>query len=131
VTGQESDTPSPASLTWAVRLLLLQAAGLVVLAAYLVFRLLTTANVHVGIAVSLIVMTALGAAAVVVVARSLARRRPGARGPAIMAQLLVIASGGFLLQTGPLWAGLLLMALGVLVGLLVVLPPSTRALGVD
>jgi Zn-dependent membrane protease YugP len=68
---------------------------------------------------------------VAVVARSLGRRRSGARGPAVVVQLMVIAAGGFLVQTGPLWLGLVLMALGLLVGLLIVLPSSTRALGVD
>ncbi len=131
MTGEESDSAAPASLVWAVRLLLLQAAGLAALTVYLVFRLLTADDVLVGVAVALIVMAALGAAAVVVVARSLGRRSPGARGPAILVQLLVIASGGFLLQTGPAWLGLILMALGLLVGLLIVLPASTRALGVD
>jgi len=122
---------NPGTLTWAVRLLLLQAAGLAVLTAYLIIRLLTADDVHVGVAVALIVLAALGAAAIVVVARSLARRISGARGPAIVVQLFVIATGGFLIQTGPLWAGLLLIVLGLLVGLLVVLPASTRALGVD
>ena len=123
--------PLPATLLWAVGLLMLQAAGLAVLTAYLVVRLVTTENVQIGVAAALIVLTLLGAVAVVLVARSLRRRAAGARGPAIVVQLFVIASGGFLLQTGPRWLGLLLMALGLLVGLLIVLPPSTRALGVD
>jgi hypothetical protein len=121
----------PATLWWAIRLLLLEAAGLAVLTGYLIVRLLTADNVHVGVAVALIVLAALGAAAVAVVARSLSRRTAGARGPAIVVQLFVIASGGFLVQTGPLWLGWLLIGLGVLTGLLIVLPPSTRALGVD
>jgi len=41
------------------------------------------------------------------------------------------ASRGFLLQTGPVWAGLALMVWGVLTGVLIVAPSSTRALGVD
>ncbi len=131
VTGEQPDTAAPATLVWAVRLLLLQAAGLAALTIWLVVRLLTADEVLVGVAVSLIVMVALGAAAVVVVARPLGRRRPAARGPAILVQLLVIASGGFLLQTGPGWLGLILMALGLLIGLLIILPSSTRALGVD
>ena len=130
MTGASSPGPLPATLTWAVRLLLLQAAGLAALTAYLIVRSVTAENVHLGIAAALIVLAALGALAVAVVARSLSRRKPGARGPAIVVQLFVIASGGFLLQTGPIWAGLLLMALGLLIGLLIVLPPSTRALGV-
>ncbi|HET6534089.1 MAG TPA: hypothetical protein VFH03_26205 [Actinoplanes sp.] len=120
-----------ATLSWAVRLLMVQAAGLALLTAYLIVRLLTTENVQLGMALGLIVLTAIGAASVVAVARSLGRRAPGARGPAIVVQLFVIASGGFLVQTGPLWLGLLLIALGLVVGVLIVLPSSTRALGVD
>jgi hypothetical protein len=119
------------TLTWAVRLLYGQAAGLAVLTAYLIVRLLTTDGVHVGVAVALIVMAALGAAAIVAVARGLGRRTRGARGPAIVIQLFVIASGGFLVQTGPAWAGWLLIVWGLAVGALVIAPGSTRELGVD
>lgn len=86
---------------------------------------------HLGMAVALTVMAALGAAGIFLVARGLARRSARARGPAIVVQLFVIAAGGFLVQVHPLWLGLALMALGVIVGVLVVLPPSNRALGVD
>lgn len=127
------DRVLPATLAWAVRLLFLEAAGLAALTAYLLFLDLTsvTVSVVVVVAVVLTVLTALGAAAVAVVARALGRAARGARGPAIVVQLFGIAGGGFLLQTGPAWLGLLLMALGGAVGLLVVLPPSTRALGLD
>lgn len=122
--------PSP-TLLWAVRLLYAEAAGMAILTVYLIVRLITADDVRLAVAGALIVMAALGAAAIVAVARSLSRRTSGARGPAIVVQLFVIASGGFLVQTGPLWAGLALMALGVAIGVLVVMPSSTRALGVD
>jgi hypothetical protein len=131
VTGANSDRGTSATLSWAVRLLWVQAAGLAVLTAYLVVRSFTTENVQLGVALGLIVLAAIGAVAVEAVARSLRRHRPGARGPAIVVQLFVIASGGFLVQTGPLWLGVLLIVLGLAVGLLIVLPSSTRALGVD
>jgi hypothetical protein len=116
-------------LLWAVRLLFAEAAGLAVLTAYLLVLDLHADSVP--LAIALTVFAALGAVSVYVVARALGRRAAGARGPAIVVQLMIIASGGFFLQTGPAWAGLLLMALGVLVGLLIVLPSSTRALGVE
>jgi hypothetical protein len=118
------------TLVWAVRLLYLEAAGLAALTAYLIYLDVTTAD-SVGIAVGLTVLAAAGVVFVVLVARALSRRRLGSRGPAVVIQLMVIATGGFLLQTGPAWLGGALMVLGVLVGLLVVLPASTRALGVD
>lgn len=120
-----------ATLLWAVRLLFAEAAGLAVLTAYLIVLDLTGQPESVTLAIALTVFAAIGVVFVYLVARALARRMSGARGPAIVVQLMIIASGGFLLQTGPAWAGLLLMALGASVGLLIVLPSSTRALGVD
>ena len=123
--------PKSATLVWAIRLLYAEAAGLAVLTAYLLFLDLTAHADSVALAIALTVLAAIGVVYLYVVARALARRSAGARGPAIVAQLMIIASGGFLLQTGPAWAGVLLMALGAGVGLLIVLPSSTRALGVD
>jgi hypothetical protein len=120
-----------ATLLWAVRLLFAEAAGLAVLTAFLIVLDLTGQAESVTLAIALTVFAAIGVVFVYLVARALARRMSGARGPAIVVQLMIIASGGFLLQTGPAWAGLLLMALGASVGLLIVLPSSTRALGVD
>jgi hypothetical protein len=131
VTGEKSVVDKPATLLWAVRLLYLECAGLAGLTVYLLILDLTSDDVRIGVAAGLTVLAALGAVSVFIVARALGRLRPGARGPAIVVQLFVIAAGGFLIQVHPLWLGLVLMALGVLTGLLIVLPPSTRALGVD
>lgn len=133
MTGRDDPPPAPASatLTWAVRLLAAEAAGLVALAAYLVWLDLTAEATDLRLAVALTVLTLLAAASVGAVARALARRSAGARGPAIVVQLMVIAAGGLQLQTGPLWTGVALILLGAGTGLLTVLPSSTRALGVD
>ena len=120
-----------ATLLWAVRLLFAEAAGLAVLTAFLIVLDLTAHAESVPLAIALTVAAAIAVAFVYLVARALGRRMAGARGPAIVVQLMIIASGGFLLQTGPAWAGVVLMALGATVGLLIVLPSSTRALGVD
>jgi len=114
-----------------VRLLYLECVGLAGLTAYLLVLDLTSGDVQVAIAAALTVLAALAAVSVFFVARALGRLRSGARGPAIVVQLFVIAAGGFLIQVHPLWLGVLMMALGVSTGLLIVLPPSTRALGVD
>jgi hypothetical protein len=129
VTPRELD--SPATLVWAVRLLFAEAVALVVLTAYLVVLDFTADAGSIAVAVALTAFAAIGAAVVVLVARALARRSSHARGPAIVVQLFVIASGGFLLQTGTAWIGALMMAFGVGVGVLCVLPPTTRALGLD
>jgi hypothetical protein len=131
VTGEKSVVDKPTTLLWAVRLLYLQCAALAGLTVYLVVLDLTSGDVQIGVAVALTVLAALAAVSVFSVARALGRLRAGARGPAIVVQLFVIAAGGFLIQVNPLWLGVVMMALGVLIGLLIVLPPSTRALGVD
>ncbi|MFI5931642.1 hypothetical protein [Actinoplanes sp. NPDC051494] len=123
-----ADVASPATLVWAVRLLFAQAAALTALTAYLLFLDLTEAGA-LGVAISLTVMAAIGAGVIFLVARALARRSGRARGPAVFIQLLVIATGGFLLNVGPTWIGVLLMAIGAGVGLLCVLPGTNKALG--
>jgi hypothetical protein len=131
VTGEKSVVDKPATLLWAVRLLYLESAGLAGLTVYLLVLDLTSDGLQIGAAIGLTVLAALGALSVFYVGRALGRLTAGARGPAIVVQLFVIAAGGFLIQVHPLWAGLALLLLGVLTGLLIVLPPSTRALGVD
>jgi hypothetical protein len=121
----------PATLGFAVALLYLEFAGLAGLTAFLIVLDLTSNVLHLGVAVALTVLAALAAVSVFFVARGLARLAAGARGPAVVIQLFVIAAGGFLVQVHPLWLGLVLVALGVVTMLLIVLPPSTRALGVD
>jgi hypothetical protein len=111
-----------------VRLLYAQSAALVVLTAYTVV-MMVTAESDLGIAISLAVMAALGAGVVFLVARGMARRSARARGPAVVVQLFVIATGGFFFNIGPTWAGVLLMVFGALVGLLCVVPATNKALG--
>jgi hypothetical protein len=131
VTSDKAVVDKPATLVWGVRLLYLECLGLAGLTAYLLVLDLTTSKVNVAMAAALTVLAAVAAASVFAVARALGRLARGARGPAIVVQLFVIAAGGFLVQVHPLWLGVLMMGLGLLVGLLIVLPASTRALGVD
>ena len=131
MTSDKSNGRAPATLAWSVRLLYLEAAGLAVLTAYLIVLDLTADPESVPVAIALTVLAAVGAVFVGFVARALGRRAAAARGPAIVVQLMLIASGGFLVQTGAAGLGGPLLALGGLTGLLIVLPPSTRALRVD
>ena len=123
--------PSTPTLVWGVRLLYLQSAGLAALTAYLIVLDLTRDDVVVAIAASLTVMAALAALAVFAVARALGRRKVRARGPAVVVQLFLLATGGFLVQYGTLWAGVALLILGAVTAALILVPPSSRALGVD
>jgi len=123
--------PSTPTLVWGVRLLYLQSAGLAALTAYLIVLDLTRDDVVIAIAASLTVMAALAALAVFAVARALGRRKVRARGPAVVVQLFLLATGGFLVQYGTLWAGVGLLIMGALTAALILVPPSSRALGVD
>jgi hypothetical protein len=70
-----------------------------------------------------------GAALLFVLARALAHRRGGARGPAIVLQLMLLPIGYFMIQGGLAWAGVPVIAIAVAVGALLVTPTSTEALG--
>lgn len=113
---------------WAVRLLFAEAAALTVLTAYLVYLDVTDLG-DASVALSLTAMAAIGAVAVFFVGRALARRSARARGPAIVVQLFLIATGGFFVNIGPSPLGAVLMAFGAITALLCLLPPTTRALG--
>ncbi|GIE27585.1 hypothetical protein Ait01nite_006300 [Actinoplanes italicus] len=131
MTGENHVTTSAATLDWGVRLLYLQGAGLSALTAYLIVLDLTRDDVVVAIAASLTVMCALAAAAVFLIARALGRRSVRARGPAVVVQLFLLATGGFLIQYGTVWMGVGALILGALTAALILVPPSSRALGVD
>ncbi|TDB71619.1 hypothetical protein [Micromonospora sp. KC723] len=125
---RDSD-PVPDTLRWAVRLLRGEAAALALLAGWLIWADLTATRTDL---VSALIVTgfAIGAAAVLwVLGGALARRRAGARAPAIVLQLMLLPVGWFMVQAGSGWLGVPLMALGVGVCALLLSPPTTRALG--
>lgn len=131
MTGENPVTTRAATLDWGVRLLYLQSAGLAALTAYLIVLDLTSATVSLAVAASLTVMAALAALAVFLVARALGRRSVRARGPAVVVQLFLLATGGFLIQVASLPAGVAMLVLAVVTGVLILVPASSRALGVD
>jgi hypothetical protein len=131
VTGENPVSTSAATLDWGVRLLYLQGAGLGALTAYLIVLDLTRDDIVVTVAASLTVMCALAAASVLLIARALGRRSVRARGPAVVVQLFLLATGGFLIQYGTVWMGVVALILGALTAALILVPPSSRALGVD
>lgn len=128
-----SDTsaePAPTTLRAAVWLLFAEAAGMVGLTAYLAYELLTADAVDLTSAGMLTAFAALGAVALFLLGRTLGQGRAGARGPAIVLQLMLCAVGYYMIQGGLAWLGVLAIALGLLVCGLLLAPASTRALGV-
>jgi hypothetical protein len=120
---------APATLRWAVRLLYLEAGALAVVTAYLVYQDLTATATSLTVAIALTVFAALAALAVGALARALARRAAGARGPAVVVQLMLLVISYYMVQAGLLWLGVPLILLGLAVGGLLLAPATTRALG--
>ena len=122
---------TPATLLWAVRLLIAEAAALAALTVYLIVEDLTADAADVVVAIALTVFAALGAVAVAALARALARRSAPARGPVIVVQLMLMVVGYYMVRAALLWLGVPLLLLGLVVTVLTVSPPTTRALGLD
>lgn len=125
----DADNRGPATLRWAVLLLLAEAAGLTLLTAYLIVQDLTADANDLGVAVALTVFAALAALGVAAVGRALHRRSAAARGPAIVFQIMLLGIASYLIQSDLMWLGGPLLSLGLAVGGLLVAPPTTRALG--
>jgi hypothetical protein len=112
-----------------VWLLLGEALALAGVTAFLVYEDLTAPAASLVVAIGVTVFAAAGVAALLAVARALSRCRAGARGPAIVLQLMLLGIGYYMTQGGLGWLGILVIALGLLVSMLLLSPPTTRALG--
>jgi hypothetical protein len=128
VTMDSDDLPGP--LRWAVWLLRGEALGLALLAVFLVYSDLTATATDLVSALFVTGFAIGGAVVLWVLATALAGRRAGARAPAIVLQLMLLAVGYYMIQGGPGWLGVPLIILGLSVCALLVSPTTTRALGV-
>lgn len=127
-----TDSPSlPSALRWAVWLLTGEAAVLALITAFLVYEDLTATATSLAGALIVTGFAAVGALLVFLLARALAVRKSGARGPAIVVQLMFLPVGYFMIQGGLGWVGVPVIALALLVGGLLVSPSTTKALGLD
>ncbi|MEU6075530.1 hypothetical protein [Micromonospora sp. NPDC047074] len=123
--------PIPVTLRWATRLLRAEAVAVGLVAAWLVWADLTATTTDLTSAL-LVTAFAIGAAAVLwALGGALARRRAGARAPAIVLQLMLLPIGWFMVQGGMGWLGVPVMALGLGVAVLLLSAPTTRALGFE
>ncbi|MEV0713962.1 hypothetical protein [Asanoa sp. NPDC050611] len=129
--SETAASPAPTTLRAAVWLLFAQAAGMVVLTAYLGYEVLTADATDITSALLLTVFAAFGAVALFLLGRALGHGRAGARGPAIVLQLMLCAVGYYMIQGGLAWLGVVLIALGLGLCALMIAPATSRALGVD
>lgn len=123
--------PLPGPLRWAVWLLMGEAVAVGLIAAFLVYEDLTGSAASVVSALFVTGFAVAGALLLFAVARALAGRRAGARGPAIVLQLMLLPIGYFMIQGGLAWLGVPIMAFAIFVAALILSPSSTKALGLE
>ncbi|MEU1840039.1 hypothetical protein [Micromonospora chersina] len=123
--------PVPGTLRWAVLLLRAEAVALGLVAAWLIWSDLTARTTDLTSALLVTAFAVGGAVALWALGGALARRRSGARAPAIVLQLMLLPIGWYMIQGGMGWLGVPLMALGLGVTGLLVSTPTNRALGLE
>lgn len=126
--GRAAD-PAPAPLRWAIWLLIVEAVGVGVVGAVLVYEDLTAEATETGAALAVTAFAFAAAAAFALLAWALRQRRGGARGPAVALQLFLLPIGYYMVQGGVGWLGVPVMLVGLLGCGLLVAPSTTRALG--
>lgn len=117
---------TPASLRWAVRLLLAQAVALAGLVVFLIYQDVAAPASSARNAGLVTVYAALMAAILGLLALALRRRSGWARGPAIVLQLLLLPLGYTMVNGGLPALGVPVMLVG-LCGAGALLAPATRA----
>jgi hypothetical protein len=116
----------PATLRWAVWLLLAEATGLLAVSGVLAFDAVATTSVSVTSAIATVVFTLLIAVLTGWLGRSLARLKRWARGPALVLQLLLLPIGYSITTNGVAILGIIVIVIG-LGGVVTLLAPATRA----
>jgi hypothetical protein len=123
-----TSTSLPAPLQWAVRLLAVEALAAGFAAALLVYQGIAGDAGSPGDALAVAGFVGVTAAAIAGLAAALARRKPRARAPAIVLQLMAVMFGVVLLTGGVFWLGVPVGLLGVAVATLLLTPSTHTAL---
>jgi hypothetical protein len=123
-----SVTELPSPLRWAVRLLVVEAVGAGLAAAFLTYQGIVDDAANLGDALAVAGFAVVTGGVLAGLALALSRRKPRARAPAIVLQLLAVMFGYALLTGGVGWLGLLVGLLGLAVATLLLTPGSTGAL---
>jgi hypothetical protein len=125
------DETLPGTLRAAVLLIAAEAVAVGVVAAFLVYEDLTGTASSLAGALFVTGFAVAATAILAALARALHRRRGGARGLAVVLQLMLLPIGYYMVTGGVAWLGWPLLALGLVVAALLVSPATTHALGLD
>jgi len=118
----------PAPLKWAARLVFAEAVAVVVTVTGLAYRWLRETPADPLGTVGVLLYAAIMAGALAGLGVALARRKPRARAPAIVLQLLAVVVAYYLVMEGLVVLSLAVAALALLVITLLMLPATTAAL---
>jgi hypothetical protein len=121
----------PVTLKVAVGLLFAQGVALVGLGVALAVATLGGSHASVGASITEAVITVALGVLMGFLGYSLAAGRRWARGPALVLELMLLAVGYFMITGGVVWAGVLVIALGLGVGVLLILPSTRESLGIE
>lgn len=120
----------PATLRWAVWLVLAEATAVALVAGYLLYEDLTATSTDAGRALALTGYAAVMAAVLALLGVNLGRRRAWSRAPAIALQLITLPIAYYMIRGGLPWLGLPVGAIALTVTGLLLAPPTREALGV-
>ena len=129
-----TDTPTRTNaptLRWAVRLLAVEALGLVALAIYVAWATLaktTTSKQGAGALLALIIV---GVLIVAGLSRALSNLKTWARGPAIVLELLLLPIGYTMITNDLAYVGIPVVLVGLFGAGLLLAPATRAALGLD
>lgn len=123
-----TSTELPRALSWAVRLLVVEAVAVGVLALVLGYQAVASRPANLGGAIAVAVYVALGAAALGGLATALRRRKARARAPAIVLQLLLVMLAVVLITSGLAPVAVPVALLGMTVATLLFAPSTHTAL---
>jgi hypothetical protein len=122
-------TTDPGPLRWAVGLLAAEALAATALAGLLVWQAATGQPADAGFAFSLAGFAAVFGAALAGLAVALAHRKPRARAPAIVLQLVTVMIAIPLVTGGAVGFGVPIALVGLVVATLLLAPSTAAALG--
>jgi hypothetical protein len=126
----EPKTGDPVTLRWAVWLLLVEAAGVVLASGLLGYYATTRPTVTAASAVTSVVFP-LGLGVLLgVLGWQLRAHRSWARGPAIVLELLMVPIGFYMVSGGAAVVGIPVLVLGLVGAGLLLAPSSREALGI-
>lgn len=130
VVSKPDQQVSSVTVEWATRLLFVEAAAVTAAALFLVYEDLTATGYNPQLAAFITGYTSAYAVAFIAAAIALAKRKRWSRGPALVLNLFLLPIGFFMILGGLWWLGVILMAYGLVVAVLLATPSTADALGI-